>query len=254
VLAKRRQFHAAEHSQARSVSAARRDATNVPANWRAGRGPAIYLPTSPPAYRHSSQPAAPYYGEDRPELVGLCRQSVGIGIRQRGVSYFLSTDIYEANPRQSDARCSSWRPDTRLEFRFQHSQRGTSGLIPAFLKAYGHNGLFTQPEQIDAFLQQARCAARCQPDDPGEGNASGQRRSDLHIMSTSKVGRLGLCRTQTGVARSFYSFRLLLTVYALSLLDGTAFIACCIFREGDTQARSDRIPRAPPIATLTRAN
>jgi cytochrome c peroxidase len=60
------------------------------------------------------------------------------------------------------------------------------------VKAYGHNGYFTDLKAIVHFYNTRDVLPRCQPRDPGEGTTCWPAPESTENMNTSHVGRLGL--------------------------------------------------------------
>ncbi len=139
-----------------------------------------------------ANPRLPYYGEDRPDVLGYVANPLGSSFVDGGVGTFLSSGHLLSQPSAVDARWLKLAPENQARIQVPTLRNVDKRPYPAFVKAYGHNGYFTGLKQIVHFYNTRDVLQRCQPRDPGEGTTCWPAPESNANMNTSKVGRLGL--------------------------------------------------------------
>jgi cytochrome c peroxidase len=134
----------------------------------------------------------PYYGEDRPDALGYVANPLGSSFVDGGVGTFLSNGHLLSQPSAVDARWLKLAPDNQSRTQVPTLRNVDKRPDPTFVKAYGHNGYFTNLKQIVHFYNTRDVLPRCQPHDPGEGTTCWPAPESTANLNTSKVGHLGL--------------------------------------------------------------
>jgi len=176
-------------------SAARRQCNACHRDGGPGEDPLFYRLPLPAISELLPIRGFPTMAENRPDAFGYIANPQGSSFVDGGRRQFFSArDICSAQPSAVDARWLKLAPDNQARIQVPTLRNvGTSGPYPAFVKAYGHNWIFHEPEGDRALLQYARRAAAL----PSRMTLVKVRTCwagagiDRRNMNTSRVGRLG---------------------------------------------------------------
>jgi cytochrome c peroxidase len=102
-----------------------------------------------------------------------------------------------------DARWLGLAAQTHARFQVPTLRNVDKRPYPAFGKAYGHNGYFTNLKEIVHFYNTRDVLPRCRPEDVGEGTACWPAPESTDNMNRSHVGRLGLSDAEEDALVSF---------------------------------------------------
>jgi cytochrome c peroxidase len=169
---------------------------------RAWRGSAVYRFTAS-NIGIPANPRLPYYVEQRPDALGYVANPAGSSFVDGGVGTFLTKGHQLSQPSAVDSRWLRLAPDNQARFRVPTLRNVDSRPSPTFVKAYGHNGYFTNLKSIVHFYNTRDVLPRCRPDDPGEGTTCWPAPESTANMNTKRMGRLGLSDAEEDALVSF---------------------------------------------------
>src|SRR5260221_9179224 len=139
-----------------------------------------------------TNPRLPYYEENRPDALGYAANPQGSSFVDGGVGNFLTKGHLLSQPSAVDQRWLKLAPDNQARIQVPKLRNVDKRPDPAFVKAYMHNGDFTNLKAIVHFYNTRDVLPRCKPHDPGEGTTCWPAPESTDNMNTSKVGCLGL--------------------------------------------------------------
>jgi len=150
-----------------------------------------------------ANPRLPYYGEDRPDALGYVANPDGASFVDGGVGSFLAKGHLLSQPSAVDSRWLKLAPDNRARIRVPTLRNVDKRPSPDFVKAYGHNGYFTNLKAIVHFYNTRDVLPRCQPHDAGEGTTCWPAPESTDNMNKNHVGNLGLTDAEEDAIVSF---------------------------------------------------
>ena len=150
-----------------------------------------------------ANPRLPYYVEQRPDALGYVANPAGLSFVDGGVGTFLTKGQQLSQPSAVDSRWLRLAPDNQARFQVPTLRNVDRRPSPTFVKAYGHNGYFTNLKSIVHFYNTRDVLPRCRPDDPGEGTTCWPAPESTANMNTKRMGRLGLSDAEEDALVSF---------------------------------------------------
>jgi len=150
-----------------------------------------------------ANPRLPYYLENQPDALGYAVNTAALSYIDGGVGDFLTQQHLLSQPSTVDARWLGLAPQNRARIQVPTLRNVDKRPYPAFVKAYMHNGYFTNLKAIVHFYNTRDVLPRCQPHDVGEGTTCWPAPESTDNMNTSRVGRLGLSEEEEDAIVSF---------------------------------------------------
>jgi cytochrome c peroxidase len=143
-----------------------------------------------------ANPRLPFYEEDRPDASGYVANPAGSSFVDGGVGTFLANGPTLSHPSAVDARWLSLAQNNMGRVQVPTLRNVDKRPYPGFVKAYGHNGYFTDLKTIVHFYNTRDTLRRCKPHDPGEGTTCWPASESTQNLDTTELGNLGLTDAQ----------------------------------------------------------
>jgi cytochrome c peroxidase len=135
-----------------------------------------------------ANPRLPYYVEQRPGALGYVGNPAGSSFVDGGVGNFLTKGHLLSQPSAVRFAMAQVAPDNQARFRVPTLRNVDRRPSPTFVKAYGHNGYFTNPEVHRAFLQDVGRPAALPANDAGECLSDAEEDALVSFMQTLTDG------------------------------------------------------------------
>ena len=145
----------------------------------------------------------PYYAEGQPDAFGYVANPAGYSFVDGGVGSFLATGHVLSQPSAVDARWAPLASANRARIQVPTLRNVDKRPKPDFVKAYTHNGYFTNLKAIVHFYNTRDLLPRCQPHDAGEGTTCWPAPESTDNMNKNHVGNLGLSEAEEDAIVSF---------------------------------------------------
>ena len=139
-----------------------------------------------------ANPRLPFLQEGRPDAQGYVANPDGRSYVDIGVGAFLANGRLLSKPSGVDGRWLKLVSGNLARMQTPTLRNVDKRPYPDFVKAYGHNGYFTNLKAIVHFYNTRDVLPRCKPGDLGEGKTCWPAPEATQNMNTSHMGHLGL--------------------------------------------------------------